>query len=129
MTDLFWSVVAPASTDQLTIFYLAWIGLYVAINVVWDVRTSRTPPFHVAVLTSKLSVLYNAATFTSSLLIVIATVSPNVRKVAGDTVIPLLLAGLSGVFVALSEICPYKPNSKVVEGPTFAGPSILEERE
>ena len=30
-------------------------------------------------------------------------------KVAGDTMLPLVLAGLSGVFFSVSEICPYKP--------------------
>lgn len=60
-------------------------------------------------LSRKLSVVYNAATFTGSLLVIISTFSPAVRKVAGDTVIPLLLAGFAGIIVALSEICPYKP--------------------
>lgn len=83
--------------------------LYGGINVSWDIRTTKTPPFHITKMGAKVGVLHNAATFASSLLVVVGLFNEHVRQIAGDTVVPLLLAGGSGLLVTLSEICPYKP--------------------
>lgn len=104
-----WPVIAPQNVQELPIFYLFWILTYLAVNIIWDIRSGRTPPFHVSHLSGKTTVAFNAASFTSSLLIVVGLFDKETMKVAGDTMLPLVLAGLSGVFLSLSEICPYKP--------------------
>lgn len=84
--------------------------LYGGINLLWDIRTTKTPPFHITKISGKVGVLHNAATFASSLLVMVGLFDERVRQLAGDTVVPLLLAGFSGLLVTLSEICPYKPS-------------------
>ena len=51
----------------------------------------------------------------------------DVRKIATDTAIPLVLAGLSGILTALPALCPYKPGgqSKKSDTPPLA-PSVLQ---
>lgn len=115
MGDITWALVQPASTDQLTTFYFFWVTAYAATNILWDIRTDRTPGFHVSDLGGKVGVLFNAATFASSLLVLLSVFDADVRKIAGDAVVPLLIAGFSGVFVALGEICPYKPDKSLRE--------------
>lgn len=107
-------VVAPQTAADLPVFYLFWVLLYLTINIVWDVRTAQTPAFHLSHLGLKTPVAFNAASFASSLLILIGLVDKDVMKVAGDTLLPIMLAGLSGIFFGLSEICPYKPNRATI---------------
>ncbi|MDR6128228.1 hypothetical protein QE361_002563 [Sphingomonas sp. SORGH_AS802] len=38
-------------------------------------------------------------------------------KMAGDTYVPILLAGMAGSFIALQDLHPYKPPVPPVEGP------------
>lgn len=103
------ALLAPQTTGDLPIFYLFWVLLYLTINIVWDVRSGRTPTFHVSHLSQKTPVAFNAASFASSLLLIVGLCDKDTMKVAGDTFVPILLAGLAGLFFALSEICPYKP--------------------
>jgi hypothetical protein len=103
----------PANVGELPQFYLFWILAYCGINILWDIRTTKTPAFHVTRLNGKVSVLHNAATFTSSFMIIVGMFDPNVGKLAGETMIPLLLAGLSGIIVTIGEICPYKPSREI----------------
>lgn len=125
--DAMWRVASvllcPQSLQQLSIFYLFWILLYMAVNIIWDIRSSQTADWHIADLTGKIGPLYNAASFASSFLLLVAAFDPKVRALAGDTVAPLILASLSGIFVSVGEVCPYKPNrnSKPVRR---AGPRI-----
>lgn len=109
MPDVVWHLVAPADRSSAGVFFAFWGGLYVAINLVWDVLTPQTPPFHLSDLDTKVGTLWNGATFASSIMVVSSAFSPETREFAGDHVVPLLLAGTAGLFVTLSAICPYKP--------------------
>ena len=104
------SIIAPQTVQEPPIFYLFWILAYLTVNIVWDIRSGRTPPFHVAHMSAKTTVAFHDASFTSSLLIVVGLLDKDTMKVAGDTMLPLVLAGLSGVFFSVSEICPYRPD-------------------
>ena len=104
--DLFF----PTDITSLTICYLAWITCFVTVNIVWDVYSDRTPPFHISHLRDKVSVLHSAAAFSSSLLIIISLVNPAVDKIARDTIVPLVLAALAGMFMTLPAVCPYSLN-------------------
>lgn len=103
-----WQLVAPSSLSQLSVYYLSWTVLYLGVNIGWDALSPRTPAFHVSHLSGKVTALYNAVSFASSLLLLVAIFSEPTRKLAGDTVAPMLLAALSGLMVAASELCPYK---------------------
>lgn len=105
---------APETIRQLPIYYLFWIILYLTINIIWDIRSTRTPKFHFGHLGSKVGALYNAAAFASSLLLFVSLLDDATRKLAGDTVAPIVLAALSGLLVALAELCPYKVDREVL---------------
>lgn len=100
--------LAPSNSADLATYYLFWISLFLGINVLWDVFTSRTPSFHMERLTEKGDVLFSAASFCSSLLIITGFISPHVQQLSRDTMVPLILAGFSGIIKTLPAICPYK---------------------
>lgn len=100
--------LTPSNSAELGIYYLFWISLFLGINVIWDVCTSRTPSFHLERLTEKGDVLFSAASFCSSLLIITSFLSTNVQQLSRDTMVPLILAGFSGILKAFPAICPYK---------------------
>lgn len=102
-------ILTPHSAAELPVFYLFWVLLYLAINIIWDIRSLRTPEFHMSMLGNKTTVAFNAASFASSLLLVVGMADPKTLKAAGDTMLPILLAGSSGVLFGLAEVCPYKP--------------------
>ena len=108
MTEFIFYLFCPSSSKQTAIFYTFWIFTYTIINLVWDITSKKTEVFQFGHLDRKINVLYNAASFASSLLVVISVFSEPVRKIAGDIMVPLLLAGISGVVISVSELCPYK---------------------
>lgn len=103
------SAFYPNDIGQLATYYLVWIVIYLTINTVWDIKSSHTPTFHISHLHRKVQTLYNAATFCSSLLLLIALFNVELRKLIGDALVPLVLAGFSGILIGLSGICPYEP--------------------
>lgn len=105
--------IAPQTAAELPVFYLVWVLAYLIINVVWDIFSGRTPEFHISNMGQKTPTAANAASFASSLLLIIGLVDKDTMKVAGDTLIPILLSGLSGMFFAIQDICPYKPEKVV----------------
>ena len=98
----------PSNLSELVAYYFAWTLLFLAINVIWDVATKRTPPFHLDRFKEKGDVLFSAAAFCSSLLILTSLESDAVQKVARDTTVPLILAGFSGLLRAIPALCPYR---------------------
>lgn len=101
-------MIVPADKAGLAVYYLFWILLYAAIALAADFRSPNTPSFRLGDLRHKHGTLYNAASFASSLLILSGMFSASVRTVAGDTIVPLLLAGMSGMFMAVSDLDPRK---------------------
>lgn len=84
------------------------------VNVIWDIKTDRTPPFHLDRFKEKYDVVYNAATFCSGLLLLVGLVSPTVQALAKDTTVPLILAGSTSLLRAVPALCPYKSDEKAV---------------
>lgn len=109
--------LTPSDTGHLTVYYLFWIVLFVSVNTIWDIRTKKTPTFHLAKLREKADVLHHAATFCSSLLIITALISPAVGHLATETAIPMILAGGSGILRAIPALCPYEAQASLIEGP------------
>lgn len=100
--------LAPETLQQLPVYYLIWTLFYMCIHLVWDARSPHTPALHLVHLSSKVGALYNAVSFASSLLLLSGIFNVATRKLAGDTVAPILLASMAGLMVAISELCPYK---------------------
>ena len=97
----------PLDVPRLTIYYFVWISLFMATNVVWDIKSSKTPDFHIANMPDKISVLHYASVFASSLLILIGLIVPEVGTLAKDSIVPLFMAGGAGILVTIPAICPY----------------------
>jgi hypothetical protein len=89
-------------------YYFIWISAFLLINVVWDWRSAYTANFHLEKLKDKGDVIHNAVTFCSSLLILTGLISAQVQELGRDTMIPLFLAGFSGLIRSLPALCPYK---------------------
>lgn len=89
--------------------------MFLAINIIWDVITPNTPRFHFYNLRGKITTLYAAATFSSSFLLLLSMFSTAVTKIVGDTLVPLILAGMTGILYAISELCPYNPQKTLVK--------------
>ena len=102
----------PSDVAEMSVYYLFWIVFFFAINTTWDVITDKTPKFHIANMKDRMDVLYGASTFCSSLLILIGLVSPTVKQLSKDTVVPLVLAGFAGLLRGLPALCPYKPEAE-----------------
>ena len=95
----------------MSVYYLIWISIFFCINTIWDIITSKTPKFHIANMKDRMDVLYGASTFCSSLLILMGLVSPTVRQLSKDTIVPLILAGFAGILRGIPALCPYKPEA------------------
>jgi hypothetical protein len=101
-------IILPTSTVQLTSCYLVWVIPYAAINIVWDIRSQRTEPFHISKMQSKMPVLHSAAALCSSVLVIGALLSKTIGQLSEETAVPLVLASLSGILQAFSSLCPYE---------------------
>lgn len=102
------AVFLPSSSSDLGVFYLVWITLFLAIHIIWDWRSKLTPTFHLKRLEEKFGVLFSAASFASSAIIVLSLLSQSVGLLFSDNVLPLVIAGLSGVLQSLPALCPYE---------------------
>lgn len=100
-------IFSPAEVSQVGIFYLFWMSLFVGINIIWDILSKKTGPFHPKKLKDKTSMAFAASTFCSSLIILLSIFQPSVAKAVGDAVAPLVLVGVIGLLNALGEICPH----------------------
>lgn len=100
-------ILFPHTKGELVKFYFLWITVYMAIHMIWDAVTRHTPPFHFGSMGGKISTLFGASTLASSILLLTGLVDGITEKMIGDTVLPLLLAGMSGMLVGLSGLCPY----------------------
>lgn len=109
-------VLFPSDVGEMAGFYFVWTFLFLAINVGWDIKSNRTPPFHLERFKEKYDVVFNAATFCSGLLILVGLVSPTVGKLSQNTIVPLILAGFASLLRAIPAICPYKANDKPYDG-------------
>jgi hypothetical protein len=51
----------PSDQGQLAVCFLFWVGLFLVVNVGWDIGTPKTPKFHIARMKDKVSVVYDGA--------------------------------------------------------------------
>jgi hypothetical protein len=109
-------LLLPSDSGELAVYYLVWFSIFLTVNVGWDVLTKRTPRFHLDRFKDKGDVLFGASAFCSSLLILTGLISPGVQQLAKDTMVPLILAGFSGLIRALPSLCPYKASDVPPEG-------------
>ena len=102
----------PADVGEMSVYYFIWISFFFIVNTAWDIFTPKTPAFHIANMKDRMDVLYGASTFCSSLLILMGLISPTVRQLSKDTIVPLVLAGFAGILRGLPALCPYKPEAE-----------------
>ncbi len=110
------NILAPTNVEELINFYLIWILLFLSINIIWDIKTTKTPVFHFTSLAGKAALLHPASFFCSSLLIIVACKEPDVWKLAEEIKIPILLTGFSGVLTSIVAFCPYPYKTPDNEG-------------
>ncbi|MCW5699272.1 MAG: hypothetical protein KIT00_05485 [Rhodospirillales bacterium] len=99
-------VLVPASGQEVGFFYLFWIVLFVLIHVVWDAFSPETEPFHLGRLKGKIEILYAAANFSTSLLLIIAVCKPTMFKTLVDITLPIIFSAITGMLVSLSALSP-----------------------
>lgn len=105
---MFDAILVPSTSDDLGVFYLFWILAFLLIHILWDAYTKETPNFHLKRLEQKTVVLFSAATFASSLIILLSLISLQVRELLSDNSLPLVLAGLAGILLSIPSLCPYE---------------------
>ncbi len=99
----------PEGGETLTTFYFCWMLIFLIVHFVWDWRSSKTPVFCVDRLKDRgVQTVYNASTFATSLLLLLALIHNSVVELLGDTSIPLLIAGFSGIIQSAIAIVPPK---------------------
>jgi len=93
---------------MLAHFYLIWIGLFLVINITWDICSRKTPSFDFSKLREgHINLLYAATNFASGLILLISITDAKVASAAQDTKIPIIIAGFSGIIYGISYISPY----------------------
>jgi hypothetical protein len=110
--DVLFYLFTPQGAADIGIFYFAWVAIFLSVNIIWDIFTSRTPEFHLSMLTTKLRTLHSATFFCGSLLLLLTIVEPNLWVLAKETYVPIVLAGISGVLTSLPAICPYEVGAR-----------------
>jgi hypothetical protein len=105
---IFHIVLAPSDVTELMYFYLFWVVLFLFINIVWDIYSSKTPKFHFTEIADKVTLLHPASFLCSSILIIVACIDPTVWKLAEEIKVPILLTGISGILTSAAACCPYK---------------------
>lgn len=107
MNYFFNSIFCPDSVESVGVFYLVWISAFMLVHIGWDAASKNTENFHLGKLKYKVNIVYEAATFCSSFLLLLALIEPRARSLAGDIYLPFALAGFSGIIQSISALCPY----------------------
>lgn len=103
----------PQTSEQLLQSYLIWFVVFVLVNVVWDIFTPKTPPFHVSRLKDKLIVAVGSTSFCSGLLIFSSAFNSGTNAVVGSTPATLVIAAAAGILLSISYICPYEADVRM----------------
>jgi hypothetical protein len=107
IVEFLWHIIFPANLRELSISYLFGSMLYLSINIIWDMKSKYTPSFHFSTLKEKMDTLFNGVTCSSSFLVISSVFDAKTAEVVGASGIAYVLAGLSGILVSLSALCPY----------------------
>lgn len=98
----------PSEASGVAEFYALWITMFLVANVLWDILTPRTEPFHLSHLSEKVDTLFSATTFSSSLYLLLTVFQQQTTTLTGSAKIPLIISAFSGVLVSLKYLCPYE---------------------
>lgn len=100
MSDL--GALIPKTEDDVYIFNLftTTIYLFVAYGIQWAKKRDFGRPDTI------LTRVFDGVTFSSSLLILAAIVSPDVLKALGNTKLYLIVAGLGGIIYSMYALKP-----------------------
>lgn len=116
LSSLLWPLIAPQIPREVAAFYMFWVIAYTTVYLVWDIRSKHTPAFHLSHLQYKIPAVVSGMTLASSLLLLVSPFDTGVRSAVDAAVAPIILAGLAGLFVSISSICPYRaPAAKADE--------------
>lgn len=103
------ALVAPADQRQGVVFFFFWIAAYTAVYLTWDIISDQTPPFHLSQLAGKTYVIWNAATFANSVLLIVSVFSQSARALVDAAMVPIIMVALAGLMISVSALCPYPP--------------------
>lgn len=97
----------PQDSQQLVYFYFSVCTLYLMIHLIWDWRSTHTPPFSLHKLQYKLHQVFSGATFASGLFfLVVALDLNNPLRHSEAFIFPLICTSLCGIMVSLANIAP-----------------------
>ncbi len=81
------------------------------MNIVWDIRSTRTGKFEFLDIGAKSALLHPAASLCSCVLVIASLVDRSIHELSEESAVPLILSSLSGIFQSITAICPYRlPN-------------------
>lgn len=109
-------MIMPETSEQLVHCYLFWMLVFFVINILWDIRSPHTPPFHIHRFSEKANLIVGATSFCSSALLLGSVLNKATSIVVGATPVPLLIGAGLGLILSLSSLCPYpaaEPNRMV----------------
>jgi hypothetical protein len=104
--------IIPSKPSDLASFYLAWILTFVVVNILWDIKSSKTGTFHILDLKNKGEILHPATAFCSSLILLLSVVNPRLWEISKETYLPVIIAGASGIFNTIPSLCPYRSKTE-----------------
>ncbi len=104
-------IFLPTTPQEVTQFYLVWVGAYMAVHIVWDILSPHTDKFELHKLSGKVGTLFSAGTLASSLLLLTSLLDAKLFELLGSMTLPILLSGGAGVLLALSALSPNPPTS------------------
>jgi hypothetical protein len=104
LSEFIINVIYPNTKQEVTVFYLFWTVLYLFAHLVWDFIENGG--FDLYILRHKVTVMFSATGFSTSLLLILSLTNDNLFRIVGETTIPLIIAGFSGILIALSELKP-----------------------
>ena len=103
----------PDGKEAITKFYFVYMSIYLLIHFLWDWLSPQTPAFSAERFSARgLPMVFNAATFATSLLLLLALWHNTLASLLGDTTLPLIVAGFSGMIQSFSALVPPKAKSE-----------------
>ncbi len=105
--DAVFGILVPDTSKELVQCYFLTIFVFLAVNVLWDIFSNKTPDFHFLDITGKSSVIAGSTTFVSSWLVLASMLNPGTSELIDTTFVPLIIAGSAGILWGLSALCPY----------------------
>lgn len=107
----FFQWYAPQDAEQLTRFYCVICLGYMVVHLVWDWRSTVSPPLKFENLPSKVGELYSSTTFATSLFFIVMLFDiKNPRRTSDAFIFPLITAAGTGLLISVAAIAPKAKN-------------------